>query len=42
MDWNSKALNPNNWIQVTLDLTDYPLPPIEQILGMLVWMVQSG
>ncbi len=27
---------------VTLDLTDYPLPPIEQILGMLVWMVQSG
>ena len=27
---------------VTIDLTDYPLPPIEQILGMLVWMVQSG
>jgi hypothetical protein len=27
---------------VTLDLTDYPLPPIEQILGMLVWMVQNG
>jgi len=27
---------------VTLDLTDYPLPPIEPILGMLVWMVESG
>ena len=27
---------------VTIDLTDYPFPPIEQILGMLVWMVQSG
>jgi hypothetical protein len=27
---------------VTVDLTDYPLPPVEQILGMLVWMVQGG
>jgi hypothetical protein len=27
---------------VTIDLTDYPLPPVEQILGMLVWMVQSS
>lgn len=27
---------------VTIDLTIYPLPPIEQILGYLVWMVQSG
>lgn len=27
---------------VTIDLTIYPLPPIEQILGFLVWMVQSG
>lgn len=27
---------------VTIDLTDYPLPPVEQILGMLVWMVQKG
>ncbi|NES20950.1 MAG: hypothetical protein F6K41_18960 [Symploca sp. SIO3E6] len=27
---------------VTIDLTDYPLPPVEQILGMLVWMVQNG
>lgn len=24
---------------VTIDLTDYPLPPVEQILGFLVWMV---
>ena len=27
---------------VTIDLTDYPLPPVEQILGMLVWMAQNG
>lgn len=27
---------------VTIDLTDYPLPPTEQILGYLVWMVQSS
>lgn len=27
---------------VTIDLTDYPLPPVEQILGVLVWMVQNG
>lgn len=27
---------------VTIDLTDYPLPPVEQILGFLVWMVQNG
>lgn len=27
---------------VTIDLSDYPLPPVEPILGMLVWMVQSG
>jgi hypothetical protein len=26
---------------VTIDLIDYPLPPIEQILGFLVWMVQN-
>lgn len=26
---------------VTIDLTDYPLPPVAQILGMLVWMVQE-
>lgn len=27
---------------VTIDLTDYPLVPVEQILGFLVWMVQQG
>jgi hypothetical protein len=27
---------------VTIDLIDYPLPPVEQILGFLVWMVQEG
>ena len=26
---------------VTIDLLDYPLPPVDQILGMLVWMVQE-
>lgn len=26
---------------VTIDLTDYPLPPVDQILGILVWMVQN-
>lgn len=27
---------------VTIDLMDYPLPPVQQILGMLVWMVKNG
>ena len=27
---------------VTIDLTDYPLPPIEQILSFLVWMAKLG
>ncbi|MGD1911766.1 MAG: hypothetical protein ACFB2X_13170, partial [Rivularia sp. (in: cyanobacteria)] len=27
---------------VTIDLTDYPLPPIEQIVSFLVWMVKEG
>ncbi len=27
---------------VTLDLKDYPLPPVEQILGFLVWMLQAS
>ena len=27
---------------VTIDLNDYPLPPIEQILGFLIWMVKEG
>jgi hypothetical protein len=26
---------------VTIDLSDYPLPPVEQILAFLVWMVQE-
>ncbi|MHC5828178.1 MAG: hypothetical protein ACYT04_72875, partial [Nostoc sp.] len=26
---------------VTIDLTDYPLPPADQILGFLVWMVKG-
>ena len=28
--------------EVTIDLTDYPLPPVEQILGFLLWMVENG
>jgi hypothetical protein len=27
---------------ITIDLIIYPLPPVEQILGFLVWMVQEG
>ncbi len=27
---------------VTIDLSDYPLPPVEPLLGMLLWMVQEG
>ena len=27
---------------VTIDLSDYPLPPVEQILGFLMWILQSG
>ncbi|MCZ2201747.1 hypothetical protein [Cylindrospermopsis raciborskii] len=27
---------------VTIDLTDYPLPPIDSILGVLVWMVTDS
>jgi hypothetical protein len=26
---------------VTIDLTDYPLPPVEELLGFLVWMVEE-
>jgi hypothetical protein len=25
----------------SIDLTDYPLPPVDQILGFLVWMMQE-
>lgn len=27
---------------VTIDLTVYPLPPVEQILSFFVWMLQNG
>ncbi|MEA5514198.1 hypothetical protein [Nodularia sp. UHCC 0506] len=27
---------------VTIDLMDYSLPPVEEILGMLVWMIKNG
>ncbi|MEB3180378.1 MAG: hypothetical protein VKL59_15295 [Nostocaceae cyanobacterium] len=27
---------------LTIDLNDYPVPPAEVILGMLVWMVKEG
>jgi len=27
---------------VTMDVRDYPFPPVEPILGMLVWMVKEG
>ena len=27
---------------VTIDLTIYPLPPMEQILGFLVWMLSTA
>ncbi|MFM7363707.1 MAG: hypothetical protein ACKO11_04220 [Cuspidothrix sp.] len=27
---------------VTIDLADYPLPPVDEILGMLVWMIENG
>lgn len=27
---------------VTIDLTDYPLPPVEEIVSFLVWMVKEG
>ncbi|WP_333268530.1 MULTISPECIES: hypothetical protein [unclassified Microcoleus] len=26
---------------VTIDFTNYPLPPVAEILGFLVWMVQQ-
>ncbi|MGI8500264.1 MAG: hypothetical protein ACR2LR_03885 [Hassallia sp.] len=37
--WRFLKLEDNT---VTIDLTDYPLPPVEQIVGILVWMVQNG
>ncbi|AUB42739.1 hypothetical protein COO91_08885 [Nostoc flagelliforme CCNUN1] len=26
---------------VTIDLTEYLIPPVEQVLGILVWMIRS-
>jgi hypothetical protein len=26
---------------VTIDITEYPLPPVEPILGFLLWMLSS-
>ncbi|GAB1543222.1 hypothetical protein NUACC21_58960 [Scytonema sp. NUACC21] len=37
--WRFLKLEDN---MVTIDLTDYPLPPVERILGMLVWMIWEG
>jgi len=34
LKWEAKTL--------TIDLHDYPVPPVEPLLGMLVWMVQTG
>ena len=27
---------------VTIDLMDYPLPPLDEILGILVWMIENA
>jgi hypothetical protein len=27
---------------LSIDLNDYPVPPVEILLGMLVWMVREG
>ncbi|MFN7656677.1 MAG: hypothetical protein ACK5P3_00725, partial [Dolichospermum sp.] len=27
---------------VTIDLNDYPVPPVDQILSFLIWMSQNG
>lgn len=35
--WRFLKLEDNN---VTVDLTDYTLPPVEQILGFCVWMMK--
>ncbi|BAZ12782.1 hypothetical protein NIES4071_46160 [Calothrix sp. NIES-4071] len=36
--WRFLKLEENN---VTIDLTDYTLPPVDQILGFYVWMMQQ-
>ncbi|MEO1377024.1 MAG: hypothetical protein AAFW70_22560 [Cyanobacteria bacterium J06635_10] len=37
--WRFLKLSENT---VTIDLMDYPLPPIEEILGIFVWMLENG
>ncbi|MEH2061063.1 MAG: hypothetical protein V7K50_02130 [Nostoc sp.] len=37
--WRFLKLEDNT---VTIDLMDYPLPPVEQIIGFLVWMLENG
>ncbi|MEO0843597.1 MAG: hypothetical protein AAF063_32585 [Cyanobacteria bacterium J06643_5] len=37
--WRFLKLEENT---VTIDLMDYPLPPVDEILGILVWMVENG
>ena len=27
---------------LSIDLQDYPVPPVDMLLGMLVWMVREG
>lgn len=39
MQWRFLKLEGN---EITIDLTDYPLPPVEVILAFLVWMAQNG
>ncbi len=36
--WRFLQLTEQN---VMIDLTDYPLPPVDLILGILVWMISS-
>ncbi len=35
--WSFLKLNDST---VTIDLTEYLIPPVEQILGILVWMLR--
>ncbi|MEM6402703.1 MAG: hypothetical protein AAF757_21140 [Cyanobacteria bacterium P01_D01_bin.116] len=37
--WRFLKLEENT---VTIDLMDYPLPPVDEILGILVWMVENA
>ena len=37
--WNFLKLENNT---VTIDLKEYLIPPVEQLLGILMWMVRDG